>query len=509
MRISKMSYRAAVFILLALLASACQGLAGEPRVVATIQPSAPVESSLGAEEDIAAVMAAGAQVWQENCIRCHGNMGEGTAEGAPLPDLTGMSDDRILASITNGVRDVMPAFAEDLSAEELIAAMTYAKMMSLAIARDMVQTSEGDDAEAAVVTDVVGAVVGQVSNGTAGGVLPEALALSLHVVQSGTSQETFETVMNADGSFQFADVPMGADYQYVVTTSYGDVTFVSDIVEGDSAQLSLTLPLTIYEAGADASAIVVEGISAQLFVRGETVHVVEIVQFANTSDRVFLSLGEGSTQSIGVRLPDGAQLQNTVNESQVVSSDGTRVYDNRPLHAGGAQLIHVAYSLPYSGNASIEQVFDYPVVGRVDILLGNTDLQLTADGLNDLGTMSTSSGNLKNYGGDVNLPAGSTIRYGVSGVPTSSAAASAQPSASPIAYVLIGAGVGALLIAGGLAIRERRGAGKNVTVGSLLEAIASLDAQHKAGKLDEHAYTRQRAALKAQLTVLMNAQGQH
>lgn len=506
----RLSIRLCVALVLALILAGCQGLAGEPRVVATIVPSEPVAAAPSANEDIAAVMTLGGQVWQDNCMRCHGTMGEGTSEGAPLPDLTSLSDERILASITNGVRDVMPAFGEDLTAEQLNAAMTYAKMMSLAIARDMVNVPDASDSAAAAVNEVLGTVSGQVSNGTAGGALPASLALALHVVKSDTSIENLETQMNADGTFQFANVPISNGYQYVVTASYGDVTFISDIGEGSPDQLALTLPVTIYEAGADASAIIINGVSAQAFVQNGMLRVVQIVQFANTSDRVFVPSSVDDAQSIGLRLPAGAQVQSTVSQSQVVSSDGTRVIDTRPVLAGGTQLMHLAYSLPYSGNATVEQVFDYPVTGRVDILLGNADLQLSAEGLSDLGTMTTSSGSLKNFGGEVNIAAGTPFRYVVSGTPTTSTTLVAQETtANPIAFVLIGAGVGALLVALALAIRDRLGAGKKMTVSNLLEAIADLDAQHSAGTLDERAYIRKRAALKAQLTVLMKAQSQN
>jgi len=78
---------------------------------------------------------------------------------------------------------------------------------------------------------------------------------------------------------------------------------------------------------------------------------------------------------------------------------------------------------------------------------------------------------------------------------------------TPVAYILIGAGISALLIAAFTLIRDRSKATKTTTtIAGLMEQIAALDSNHKAGQVNSQEYKRQRSALKDQLTALMKAQ---
>jgi hypothetical protein len=76
--------------------------------------------------------------------------------------------------------------------------------------------------------------------------------------------------------------------------------------------------------------------------------------------------------------------------------------------------------------------------------------------------------------------------------------------------MLIGAGASALIIAGGLYVRERViGSGRQdespaqVGVGALIEQIAALDMQYQEGKLNADDYAQRRATLKAKVSALM------
>ena len=125
------------------------------------------------------------------------------------------------------------------------------------------------------------------------------------------------------------------------------------------------------------------------------------------------------------------------------------------------------------------------------------------------------------YAGAITRDIGAPISYTVSGNPTNTTTTTptggSTSTASPIAYVLIGAGISALLIAGVLALRERLTAsGKTskstpevnpkAAINALMEQIAELDVQQKAGKISARDYETKRAELKAQLSQLMNSQ---
>lgn len=507
-------------VLLALALAACEGLAGEPRVVATLPPQVSSETT-NVQNDTAQVMARGGEVWTNNCAECHGQTGEGTAQGAPLPDLSAYTDEQILASITGGKGDVMPAFGDQLSADELTAAMTYAKMMSLAHARSTAANGAAEQAvnpEAAqpaatsgtpVEEAVRGVVTGQISNGTEGAPLPAALSLTLHVIKSEFSEEPFTALADADGSYRFENVPFDSRYQYVITVPYGGVQFVSEIVSVDPAQPELSLLVTLYEGDAPESAIQIVASSSQAMVLDNSLQIIQIVSFANTSDRVYFNVGEdGGGTSVTLRLPQNASLLNSVSDSYIISADETSITSTRPVLPGRSQVMHLAYTIPYGQLATVEQVFDYPIAGEVEVAVVTEGLQLTGEGFAELGQIAFGERQATNYGGTIAREAGSSLRYDVSGVPVTVASEStANPVlTSPVAYILIGAGLLSLIAAAIITVRERRaaqGSSSKATMSDLMEQIAALDSRHKAGKVSAQEYQRKRAALKAELSALM------
>ncbi len=514
-------------LLLLMLTAACSGLGGEPRIVATIPPQPDIEAA-DSNAEIAAQMTLGGEVWMANCAECHGRMGFGTPTGAPLPDLTNYTDEQILASITNGVissesgEQVMPAFGERLAPEQLEAARTYARMMSIAIARGMINPDGQDDAvsaaqpqetaEAAAVDEVMGVVSGQVLMGTAGAALPADLALTLHVVKSEISEQRLEAVAAPDGSYRIEAVPFAPDYQYVLTVPYGDLQFVSEIATADAAATELTLPITLYETGAPPEAIQINSVSAQALVQNGTLQLIQIVSFINTSDRVYFNRTVEDGTSVWMRLPQGATLLSNMSQQYILSTDGAQIYSIDPILPGRAAAMHAAFAMPYIPTATtVEQVLDFTLAGPVEISVASEGVGLTGEGFAETAQSVAGSTRATTYAAEFSQAAGASLRYELAGVPVVPpppvSATAAEPS--PLAYVLIGAGASALLIAGILFIRERltsRPTADATGMGALMEKIATLDSQHKAGKLNARDYERQRRVLKDQLSALMKEQ---
>lgn len=426
-------------LLLSLLLAACQGLGGEPRIIATIPPSG--GSGAAGDQSIAETMLLGGEMWTANCAECHGNLGQGTDKGAPLPDLTSYSDEQILASVTNGITDRMPAFGETLAADQLQAVATYAKMISLARSRDMINSDN-----AAQNPDTVG-------------------------VPSATEEAAPD----------------------IQTTN-------------------------------DPSVIQIERVTSQVEVLDDTLYILQIVQFINTSDSVYFVESNGGHNSVSVRVPVGAQMQNIGDNAYQLSGDGTQVFDIQPVLPGEPHIMHLAYNLPYDQTAAdgilIEQTFDYPLVGSVDVLVATNGLGLTSETLTALDTRTSGGVTITRYGTELTLPVGAGVSYTISGIPVQPAPVTtastttnqAADPQNPIAYILIGAGGSALIIAGGLFLRERffNPAKRPALVGAedLMEQIAALDIQHKEGKITTEEYHRQRAILKTRLSTLMKSSKQ-
>lgn len=85
---------------------------------------------LSGQEHDATLAAAGATVFTDNCVACHGDMGQGDrVQGAPaLNDavwLYGGDRETLTASVTKARFGVMPAWATKLSEDEIRAVATY------------------------------------------------------------------------------------------------------------------------------------------------------------------------------------------------------------------------------------------------------------------------------------------------------------------------------------------------------------------------------------------------
>ena len=76
---------------------------------------------------------AGEAVFSGSCAGCHGASGEGSATGRPLTGIASQQPDRLIhiASVTDG-KGGMPAFGEQLSADEIDAAISYVRLAFLA-----------------------------------------------------------------------------------------------------------------------------------------------------------------------------------------------------------------------------------------------------------------------------------------------------------------------------------------------------------------------------------------
>ncbi len=488
-------------------------------------------------------IAAGQVVWADNCAECHGEAGEGTDKGAPLPNLLQISDADALAALTSGIPDKMPSFADTLSDADRAAALAYARTLNLSAApvevaqapAEPVATGEVSAAEptqAAVVppvstqevgaeTSVMGVITGTITNQTAGGSVPSDLSLTLHVISNAdtlTEQATFTGTASADGTYRFEDVPISTGWQYVVTTSYEQAVFNSDVVSADGSSSELDIPLTIYEVTNDPADIHVDGMlmMVQPNTAPNTIDVVQIVSFTNASDRVYVRDVSGTPASVSVQLPVGATYQDFSGGSYLV--DGAEVTDTQPVLPGSPHVMHLAFTLPYNGQVSISQPLEYALDGQVEVMIGDNTMSVSGDGISTLGTRQLGNSTYVSYGGQFSQAAGTSINYSVNGSGAAQATGTAAPGGvSTIAYILIGAGLLAIGAAFGFFMRERTSPAPAVasspasaavpdddpTASALVKQIADLDVRYQEGKISKARYQQQRSALKKRLVAVM------
>jgi mono/diheme cytochrome c family protein len=477
---------------------------------------------------------AGESVWGAKCADCHGKTGEGTAKGAPLPNLLQASNADLLKLLVEGIPDKMPSFEKELSADDQTAVIAYSRMLTLKNAGGASQqvaaapTAADTTAEPATTPNpdagaaTTGLISGKVTNKSAGGTVPSDLTLNLHVIsdQNTTApNDILQAKINSDNTYRFEKVPLQAGWQYVVTASYKGTAFNSEVVNGDPTKPQIDLPLNIYDVAADPSGIQVSGIltMVQPSQQQNQLEVVQIYNFTNASDRVFLKQENGTPSSVSVRLPKGAAFEDFSNGSYLISADGTQVTDTQPVLPGDSHVMHVAFTLPYFGGVAIDQPLDYQLNGQVEVMSGVDALSIVGDGFSGLGTRQLGNRVYTSYGGQLSRNAGEALRYQIQGPLTStqaSAPAAATNNLSPIAYILIGAGLLSIGAAFGFFMRERvtpaRAAvqeSANPQINALIKKIADLDAQYSDRKISKTKYQKQRTALKAQVVALMKAEG--
>ena len=236
---------------------------------------------------------------------------------------------------------------------------------------------------------------------------------------------------------------------------------------------------------------------------------IQIFDFGNSSDRAYLKQNNGSASSVSVRLPAGAAYEDFSGGSYQISADGTQILDTQPVLPGASHVMHVAFTVPYSGSTNIAQTLDYPLNGQIEVMTTG-GMSVSGDGVTRLGTRQLGDRTFVSYGGQFSDQAGASLRYSVSGSDVVQATTSTTTSngISVIAYVLIGAGLLAIGAAIGFFMREQKDGKTTLSPNMLMKQIADLDIRHENGEIDESSYHKQRSALKARLVTLMKEQAQ-
>lgn len=360
-----------------------------------------------------------------------------------------------------------------------------------------------------------GTVIGRVTNGTAASPAPASISVTLLINHENVTQAHLETVTDADGSFQFSDVPIVNGYEYVTAALYRDRIFNSPFVIGDGATTTLTLPINIYELTEDPSVLSISSSTAQVTAQGSTLEVRQVLRFNNTSDRLYTSstdLGGGRFGSVLVALPPGAQVVSLDNQTRyIVSTRDFTVLDTAPILPGDEHVIILAYIIPYDGTAAlIEQPLNYPFTGQAQLLVSPTTLKLQSDQLAPTGEQTIADKVYSGYAGTLQLKAGDVIRYELSGAAAPGASGialqtTAENGSSVVVFVLtalIGLGLLATVIA--LVLRRRHNAAPRPEqlMDALSQQIALLDRKHAAGELPHDLWHQQRRPLQARLDEL-------
>jgi mono/diheme cytochrome c family protein len=490
-------------------------------------------------------VARGRQIYQENCVACHGVGGKGDGiEAAGLtaspPDFTSQewmaekTGAQLFQAIGDGIPPDMPAYGDQLTEEErwdLVGFLRSLTFNSQAAALEPARTPPAvatGTAETAEATPPVppaagtGTIKGQVVLATSGGTLPSTLSVTLHGFDQMQQVLTETTEVQPDGSFKFEEIAMPEGRAFLASLEYQGVAYNSDIGVVEPGITELSLPIPFYETTKDLSVIFTDRLHLLFeYIEPSTLRVIELYVISNRSDRILVAETEGEPV-LTFPLPPGAtNLQfedGALGGRYVQTPEGFG--DTSVIRPGISQhQVVFSYDLPYSNKLDFSHKLDLPV-NAVTILLPADGLKVSGAQLQDMGLSEVQGITYQMYSTS-RIEAGSGLRLVVSGRPRGSAGVSLSSSSSLVIGLLAFGGV---LIIGGLWLfrRSRAGSGEAYTeegeeagfarvgldedLNTMLDAILALDDQYQAGELPEEAYRERRAALKARVQMMMKGE---
>lgn len=475
-----------VLLTMAGLVASCSGLGGEPQVVSTLPPearqSAQTETTSAEVQPISVShptaklnMSEAAQLYAENCVRCHGVSGKGDGEFVQNGSITSIVDftdaaqmqDKLPAAyfevITHGRLDkLMPPWEEKLNADQRWSLALYVSNLRYTpetltqgkvlwdkdcsachgangegtpgkaplpdltdnSTMNMVTTvQQGIEGKMPAYVDAysaedINAVVAYSQTVQAGGGNLGALAAA----NAGTSSDTVASAATLNPEITAIEPQSTPELDSSSTSETIEpqtTPELSDTTSGDTAAATAELEnphvdaAPQYEITADDSQIVINGIVTQVDVTSTGLQVFQLVSYVNNATTGFLKQNEaGESLSVSWRLPPEATYVDMGNGLVAKSDDsGTQVFDTLPAAPGEAHVIHLMYEMPYAVNITIEHKIDYPLTGEVDIMLNSTALTMQDPTFIELGSQDFSGVLYTSYAAEMTRQAGETVRY--------------------------------------------------------------------------------------------------
>lgn len=467
-------------------------------------------------------IASGEGLFADNCSACHGESGQGDGPGAgdfaaPLTDLTAVNYwfNRSNADVFTAMQQA-EGHDYTLGDDELWDTIDYARTFSFDFA------DPNAPIEMALIT-------GSVTNGTTGAI-PTGLEAQLRAFTPEFNQTlTLSAPVDADGSFSFNLTDVPANWVYVTSVVYDDLSYSSSPDQLDPASPVLDLPVTVFEKSTDPAAITVEQIHVIMDFFEDRVFVNEVYVFNNNDTAVFVGQsGDPAQGTVEVVLPTGAEnvsfqrsfgtFENFLPANELFPTD--RGYaDVVPLRPGPSSMnLLVRYDLPYEPGMTIAHPVYYDVA-RATAMLPDVGVELDNDAWTpqDATQMGT-AGTFLNYL-SAGIAADEALNFTLAGRPQAVAntAGAVVPVRDNTLELVIGAIVLAAVVVGGfLAVRNWRQAEDDeaweeeeeavaADPQALLQAIANLDDAYDAGQIDDQTYETRRAELLAELTAVWPA----
>jgi hypothetical protein len=374
-----------------------------------------------------------------------------------------------------------------------------------------------------------GIIDGQLVNGTAGGAVPAGLEVIVHVLQNRAKTDERRVRADADGRFRVDGLATGPDMLYFPIVEYQGVPYFPDRPVVFDGPGPVHVDISVFEPTPTPDAVSFERLNMLILdVSPSALMVMEMGAVVNGGDRTFAAdpQATGSARTLRFSLPPGA-LQITpqaglVSDALESTPDGFATTD--PVRPGRREIAF-SYQLPYDSSAlDLTRTFALPV-GVFTLYVPDGVADVVGPGMALQGTADLGGRRFRQYAVQGLAPR-AAVRFRLTGLP-------APLFARPGQLGLVVAGASGLILLGAVLLALRRGR-RRVPAGraaesapptdlaaesaspanlrpasaerlALVRAVAQLDEQFAAGRLDEATYQAERQAQKARLVALARA----
>ncbi len=466
----------------------------------------------------AAALEEGRAVYEENCLSCHGENGDGdgpqAADSAATPtDLTDLrywynrSNEMVFVNLQD-TEIVDHAYALDEAA--LWDVTDYARSFSYVFA----------DPQAAAQPIASVSIAGQVMNGTTDE-LVTAGAVTLRAFTPDLQEAaTFTTVVGPDGRYAFDVTDAGADWVYMASIDHGDLNFSSNPDRLDMSDPQLEMPIVVFDTTNDPSAININQVHMIMDVVNDMVQISEIYVLSNLEPAVFVGeSGVSDEGTLKLALPAGAEnvefqrsfrsFENFLPATEVIATEQGYA-DTVPIRPGdGAMNLLVSYELPFEEGMTVGHPVFYET-GNATVVVPDIGLSIEGEAWMSEGSQQMGNvGSINSYSRPA-LAAGEAISFSLEGRPEMPARVGGDVSVGDNTTGILIGGAVLLLVAGGAAYTlhgwrtdaQDAIAEQADQVDRLLYAVAGLDETFETGNLDESVYRERRAELMNQLAAV-------
>ncbi|MFH2038862.1 MAG: c-type cytochrome [Chloroflexota bacterium] len=360
-------------------------------------------------------------------------------------------------------------------------------------------------------------ITGRITNGS-GGQVPTSLKLVLHGYVNMSETINLVTSVKTDGSYEFDKVPLETNIAYIVSVDVDGTSYNSDIAVYDGSTTDFDLPITVYETTTDKSSISADRVHIFFdFSNPDTIQVIEIYILSNSSNKAVVA-DEQDQAILTYSLPDGAsnlQFENGQIGNPFISTENGFGDPSTILPGAGSYQLMYSFDMPYTKKLEIKQPFNVPVSSV--IVMSPDGIKVSSDQLTDAGKRDVQGLSYSMFTVE-DMASGDVLTLTISGTPKTGLTLGQATDSSQTTLVIGLAIFGLVLILAGLFfflrgrtsqedLEEDLDPEGTDSLGKdpdrLMDAIASLDDQYKAGTLAEEAYQKRRAELKARLKEIL------